>query len=177
MVLLAPDLASGANGFEADYFGVLAGLEANHFWFRSRNQLIGWAIRRYFPRATKLLEIGCGTGFVLASLQQNFPDLKLAGSEIFLEGLSFARQRVPTADLMQMDATRIPFEAEFDVVGAFDVIEHIAADTQVLQQMHQAIRPGGGIVPALKFQREGPACHALGKPRRTGQCRHHCDRG
>ena len=46
----------------------------------------------------------------------------------------------------QMDARRIPFEDEFDVIGAFDVIEHIEEDEIVLRQMHQATKPGGGIV-------------------------------
>jgi SAM-dependent methyltransferase len=47
---------------------------------------------------------------------------------------------------MQMDARHIPFRGAFDVVGAFDVIEHIEEDEQVLRQMHAACRPGGGVM-------------------------------
>ena len=47
---------------------------------------------------------------------------------------------------MQMDARRIPFRDEFDVVGAFDVIEHIEEDQAVLREMHAACRPGGGVM-------------------------------
>jgi hypothetical protein len=32
------------------------------------------------------------------------------------------------------------------VVGAFDVIEHVAEDGEVLREMYAACRPGGGIV-------------------------------
>jgi SAM-dependent methyltransferase len=53
---------------------------------------------------------------------------------------------VPDAELLQMDGRRIPFAEEFDVVGAFDVIEHIEDDAAVLKQMHAATRPDGGIV-------------------------------
>ena len=45
-----------------------------------------------------------------------------------------------------MDARRIPFEDEFDVIGAFDVLEHIKEDEQVLVQMHRAVKSGGGIM-------------------------------
>lgn len=44
---------------------------------------------------------------------------------------------------MQMDARQIPFSEEFDVIGAFDILEHIEEDEQVLQQMHEALKPGG----------------------------------
>jgi SAM-dependent methyltransferase len=45
-----------------------------------------------------------------------------------------------------MDARQIPFEAEFDVIGAFDVLEHIKEDELALSQVFRATKPGGGIV-------------------------------
>jgi SAM-dependent methyltransferase len=45
-----------------------------------------------------------------------------------------------------MDARRIPFREEFDVIGAFDVLEHIEEDEAVLAEMARALRPGGGVV-------------------------------
>jgi SAM-dependent methyltransferase len=142
----APELAEQSSGFEPEYFAGLAALEAGNFWFRSRNHLLTWALRRYFPQARNFLEIGCGTGFVLSGIKEAFPEISLHGSEIFSSGLSFAVERLPEAQLFQMDARRIPFEGEFDVVGAFDVIEHISEDEQVLSQMHQATAPNGGIM-------------------------------
>ena len=69
-----------------------------------------------------------------------------SGSDVLCAGLDYARRRVRTANLSQMDATRMPFFNEFDVICAFDVIEHIEADTSVLAEMHRATKPGGGIV-------------------------------
>ena len=142
----APDLAERSEGFEADYFGRLARLEADNFWFRSRNRLVIWALRRYFPKAKSFMEIGCGTGFVLSGVQRALPELALCGSEIFSAGLSFAAKRLPGVELFQMDARRIPFQEEFDVIGAFDVLEHIKEDEAVLTQMYQATRSEGGIL-------------------------------
>ena len=115
-------------GFKPEYFARLAAIEQGHFWFRARNELIQWALCNYFPSAGSFFEIGCGTGFVLTGIRQNFPRMRLVGSEIFVDGLVFAKARLPEVELYQMDARRIPFEDEFDVVGAFDVLEHLVED-------------------------------------------------
>lgn len=160
----APELASD-EGFKDAYFDELARLEEKNFWFRARNKLIQWSLRRHFPGAQNFLEIGCGTGFVLAGMASEFPRLKLGGSEISSAGLAHAARRVPGAELFQMDARAIPFADEFDVIGAFDVLEHIEEDEVVLQQMHRAVRPGGGIlltVPQHDFlwsRTDVHACH------------------
>ena len=142
----APALAEGGGGFKPAYFERLAAMEAGNFWFRARNDIIVWALRRYAPGFSSMLEVGCGTGFVLAGNVAAFPRARFVASEIFSAGLLFAAQRVPMAELFQMDARAIPYEGEFDVVGAFDVVEHIAEDAQVLRQMHQALSPGGILV-------------------------------
>jgi len=142
----APELAEHNEGFDAEYFANLIEIEAGNFWFRSRNQLLTWALRQYFPNAKSFLEIGCGTGFVLSGIRQAFPTLELYGSEVFSGGLSFATQRLPGVELFQMDARRIPFRDEFDVIGAFDVLEHIREDEEVLSQMYQATARHGGIL-------------------------------
>ena len=142
----SPEMAAVSEGYEAVFFAELSSLEAKNFWFRSRNHLIIWALKRYFPKAQTFLEVGCGTGFVLSGIEQACPQLALFGSEVFVTGLRFAAKRLSKAALFQMDARKIPFVDEFDVIGAFDVIEHIQQDVEVLKQMHQAIQPGGGMI-------------------------------
>lgn len=142
----SPELAVSGSGFHIEHFAKLAKNEQRSFWFRSRNRVLIWALRRYFPNAHSFLEIGCGTGYVLLGMRQAFPRMSLAGSEIFSAGLEFAAERLPGVDLFQMDAAHIPFVDEFDVVGAFDVLEHIADDEAVLAQMYRAVKPGGGIL-------------------------------
>lgn len=139
----APDMAHGGGGFKKESFAHLAELEASNFWFRARNALILWAIERYAPNMASFLEIGCGTGFVLSGVAQRFPKARIVGSEIFVSGLAYAAQRLPSVELVQMDARRIPYRATFDLVAALDVIEHIEEDELVLDQLFRALRPGG----------------------------------
>lgn len=142
----APALAGQNDGFNPAHFARFAELEARSFWFVGRNRLLQHIVRKHFPSASSMLEIGCGTGFVLQGMRTAFPALRLCASDIYTEGLSFAARRVPEAFLFQMDARQIPFRDEFDLVAAFDVIEHIEDDHAVLTQMYQACSPGGGLM-------------------------------
>jgi SAM-dependent methyltransferase len=138
--------AEGAEAFPEGSFAYLSEQEEKSFWFRSRNELIGWALQKYFPHARSFFELGCGTGVVLAALRARRPEMSLCGGELFAAGLRAAQARAPGVPLYQLDGRRLPFEEEFDVVGAFDVLEHVDEDDVVLTQMHQAVRPGGGIL-------------------------------
>jgi SAM-dependent methyltransferase len=131
-------------GFDPAHFVALAAAEQASFWFRSRNALILWALRRYAPVGwSRFLEVGCGTGFVLREIRRAFPAATLAGTELFAEGLRYAADRVPDAELRQLDARAMTYEAAFDVAGVFDVLEHIDDDQAVLRGLHLALRPGG----------------------------------
>jgi SAM-dependent methyltransferase len=142
----APELAHGGGGFDSAYFPVLARLEDANFWFRARNELILWTLEKYCTGFQSYLEIGCGTGYVLAGVASRFPGAILSASEIFTVGLGFAAERVPKANFLQMDARHIPFSEEFDVLGAFDVIEHIREEEMVLAQAYKALKPGGHLL-------------------------------
>jgi SAM-dependent methyltransferase len=64
-----------------------------------------------------------------------------------------------------MDARAIPFEREFDVVGAFDVLEHVEEDEAVIAQVWRALLPDGVFlitVPQHMFlwsKQDDYACH------------------
>lgn len=163
--ILAPELVQGEYRFPKEAHAELAVLECKNFWFRSRNKLIIWALSRYFSHINHYLEVGCGTGYVLAGVARAFPQVKLTGSEIFSAGLSFAAKRVRQAELLLMDARSIPYTEEFDVIAAFDVLEHIKEDEFVLSEMFRAVRPEGGIIitvpqhPWLWSRQDDYACH------------------
>ena len=142
----APEFEKSNPYFPGDSFDRLADLEEHYFWFRSRNELILWALRKWLEPKGKYLEVGCGNGFVLSAVGRAFPELELYGSEIHGQGLARAATRVSGATLIQMDARQIPFREEFNMVGLFDMLEHVPEDEKVLEQVREALKPGGGII-------------------------------
>lgn len=145
--MFAPELADTISGFDPAKFAALAKVEASHFWFVTRNELLVGLVQKFFPDARRFLEIGCGNGAVLRALSEAKPWDLIVGSELHPAGLRFARERLPQGvDFVQMDATRIPAVGAFDLTGAFDVIEHIADDEAVLRGLRRATRTGGGTI-------------------------------
>lgn len=147
--LFAPDLAASNDGFEASAFERLTRQEPSSFWFRSRNRLVVQLLRRHFPTAKSLLEVGCGTGFVLSGLREAIPDLVLSGSDLYQDGLDFAARRLPGVELYQMDCRHLPFESEFDVICALDVLEHVKEDEAALAEMFRSVSAGGGVIVSV----------------------------
>ncbi len=80
--------------------------------------------------------------------------VNIEGGDLFLEALQFCRKRVDVP-LYQLDALNTPFaDEQYDVVGLFDVIEHIDDDEAVLKEAYRICKPGGRViltVPAHKW--------------------------
>jgi len=161
----APELAFVDDGFAPEVHEELARIEEGCFWFTGRNDLIRVALDRFFPAMGSMLEIGCGTGFVLSGILKAKPGMRLVGGELFLTGLRQADTRLTGVELLQMDACHIPYVEEFDVVGAFDVLEHIDQDQKALEEMFGALKKSGGIIvtvpqhPSLWSMTDEIACH------------------
>ncbi len=128
-------------------------LEDDHWWFSSRTLAINTLMRQVLPQTEGLylLDIGCGAGNMIHHLSKYG---KVKGIEIDPRPVKQARLR--GYDVDQFDATKpLPFEDNtFDVVTAFDVIEHVDADMAALQEAYRVLKPGGYIVitvPAFMF--------------------------
>lgn len=140
----APHLAFENADYPTGHFNLLFELESKNFWFRARNNILINVFSKFCRTSNliKVLEIGCGTGYVLSGLSK-FKNFNLFGAEVYLDGLKYAKQRLPDIDFLQADIRSIPFKSEFDAVGAFDVLEHIDEDTKVMQSVCECLKPGG----------------------------------
>lgn len=145
--MFAPELADTISGFDPVWFDKLARIEATHFWFVARNELIVGLAHRFFPAATSYLEIGCGNGAVLGALAGSRSWQRVVGTELQPTGLRHTKARLRhNVEFVQMDARAVPAAKAFDLAGAFDVVEHIADDVAVLRGLRQALSDGGGAI-------------------------------
>lgn len=142
----APNLAFENDGFNTKDHAYLIEVEAGYFWFEHRNKILLWVLQKYFPMMVRFCEVGCGTGFVLQEISKSFPFVELFASDIYLNALSYVKTRVTNARLFQADLNQFPYVGKFNVVGAFDVIEHIDDDIGVLDNIYRSLKPGGGVI-------------------------------
>ncbi|QDM28168.1 methyltransferase domain-containing protein [Tardiphaga sp. vice304] len=101
----AVDLALQNDGMAADSHIHLDALQDQSFWFRARNRLIQDLARCHFPGARRVLEVGCGTGYVTRALRSALPLATTTASEIYANGLEYAKRRLGNdVEFLQMDA-------------------------------------------------------------------------
>lgn len=133
-------------GYDDALFERLAEAEPHSFWYRVRARLIVDVVRKFSPDARDVLEVGSGSGGVLLALHQALPGVRIVGAEPAAAGIALARSRLPReVELVEADVLDMPFVEEFDFVGAFDVLEHVADDAAALAALAQAARPGGSV--------------------------------
>ncbi len=103
-------------------------------------------ITRYLPTATSLLELGCGTGALLAGLAA---EMSVTGVDQSPEMLAIAAKNAPTATLVPADITKFSLETRFDVVICmFDTLNHVSDFTgwlEVFDRVHEHLVEGGGL--------------------------------
>jgi 2-polyprenyl-3-methyl-5-hydroxy-6-metoxy-1,4-benzoquinol methylase len=147
-------MSSNPEYFSAEVYEKLAHVENQSWWFKSRNEIILWVLKTKISSFSNFLEVGCGTGFVLERIAKEYPKAHINASEYYEEGLVFAKKRVPRANFSKLDITEFKSSKEFDLVCAFDVIEHIKNDELVIKNLANAIDEGGYLlvtVPQHEF--------------------------
>ena len=102
----------------------------------------------------KVLDLGCGSGFLLDFLSQK--GYKAIGIEPNEELIRLAKQRNPGLDIKKGNAENLDslILDEVDTVLAVDVLEHINDDTSILKKIHRHLSSGGRfiiVVPAYPW--------------------------
>jgi SAM-dependent methyltransferase len=121
--------------------------EDRHWWFVGRRRLVTDLLTRTQARG-RILDLGCGTGGVLAHLGEFGTALGLDPAP---EAAHYCRRRdLPMVIGSGMDLPFAP--ASFDAVLALDVIEHLDDDREAVRRLGSLLEPGGVLVvsvPAL----------------------------
>jgi SAM-dependent methyltransferase len=131
----------------------MAALDQRHWWYRARREVIRALIARLArpPEGGRILEIGCGTGHNLAMLSA-FGTVDAL--ELDSEARAIAEDRlgrsVMSAPLPELAG--VP-DAGYDLIGAFDVIEHIADDAAAIRSIATKLTPGGKLVMTVPAHR------------------------
>ena len=136
-------------------YPIMFRVEQSHWWYTGRRKILAQFVeeicRRVTDRRPRILDVGCGTGANLLMLSE-YGDAE--GVDVSEDALAFCRER--GLDKVKLGAAEeLPYEdGTFDLVTAFDVVEHIDDDLAGLREMRRVLRPGGRVllfVPTFMF--------------------------
>ncbi len=96
----------------------------------------------------RILDVACGTGFLLSTLAERGPDLELTGVDPTPEMVEVASRRLgPAARLVLGRAEALPFAADrFDVVVTTNSFHYFRQPAAALAEMRRVLEPGGRLV-------------------------------
>ncbi len=119
--------------------------ETSYWWHVNKRTLVLSLLERYTRRGDRLLEVGCGAGYLSGEMSRS--GLDVVAADISPDAARFTRRR-GARDAMVLDATRPwPFAVEsFDTVLLLDVLEHLEDDVTALKQAERTLRPGGRVI-------------------------------
>jgi SAM-dependent methyltransferase len=136
---------------ERNVYDRMNDLEDRHWWFAARREVIAALVARYATKpGARILEAGCGSGGNLEMLGRygqvdafEYDDAARAHA-CAKSGLDIKSGALPAA---------VPFKGErYDLIGLFDVLEHIEADRETLGALADYLEDRGRLlvtVPAF----------------------------
>lgn len=125
--------------------------ERTNWWYRVRRSMIKYFITSRGEKDSRILDVGCGTGFLMTELASLG---EVTGVDPSERALDFCRQRGIT-DVHRGSLEALPCaDNQYDFVLALDVLEHVDDDAGAIRELERVTRPGGTIiifVPAFQF--------------------------
>lgn len=100
----------------------------------------------------RVLECGCGPGYLMEKLSSEFPSSEFTGVEVdpelvTLANQRFAEKRLDTCSVLAQSITEMEFqEASFDLVISRLLLEHLTDPGEALTEVLRVLKPGGKAV-------------------------------
>ncbi len=100
--------------------------------------------------ATRILDLGCGTGQLAARIRHGLPGARVTGCDFSAGMLRRAAARAGTGAWVQADASRLPFaDGAFDAITSTEAFHWFPDQPTALRECYRVLAPGGRLIVAL----------------------------
>lgn len=102
----------------------------------------------YLPamKGLKVCEVGIGKGMLIQQILKDKP-AALVGVDISIPYLKYIQEKTQhQVQVVVGNAENLPFQEEFDVIIASDIIEHVLNVGDFLTSVNRALKPGGTFI-------------------------------
>jgi ubiquinone/menaquinone biosynthesis C-methylase UbiE len=138
---------------KAEYYQEYYHLERKNWWFLARKEILRDQLKSLLrgKGSLNILNVGAALGASTLMLQEfgNVTSL-----EYNKECCDFVKEKLGM-DFINGSITELPFDDnKFDLVCAFDVVEHVEEDALAIRELHRVCKPGGytfTTVPTFRF--------------------------
>jgi SAM-dependent methyltransferase len=111
-----------------------------------------YALAARFAKDRRVLDMGCGTGYGTADLASVASSA--VGVDLAPEAIAYAVDHFPGARFLECSASAVPFPpASFDLVTAFEVIEHLTDWRALLVEAQRVLEPHGLLIVSTPNKR------------------------
>lgn len=150
--------ATIAKRFDRDYWDGDRSTGYGGYRYDGRWRPVAEAIARHYDLrpGQRILDVGCGKGFLLYELTQAVPGLEVAGIDVSRYALDHAKDEV-RPHLQLADARAVPFaDGSFDLVLAVNVLHNLYVFDlcQALRELERVARHKYLVVDSYRTERE-----------------------
>ncbi|MDN5854284.1 MAG: class I SAM-dependent methyltransferase, partial [Actinomycetia bacterium] len=118
----------------------------DYWWYRARSELLEAALGAYVPSAARMLDVGSADGPSVRWMRG--PGRRIVSLDLHPDGLTPGEGVCGSVEAL-------PFaDGTFDVVAAFDVVEHCESEATAVAELARVLVPGGRMllsVPAYQW--------------------------
>ena len=141
---------------ERKLYKEFAEIYESHWWFRGRLKILESIFEKFlrppfFKKRLSILDVGCGTGSYFGILS-GYGDL--FGTESDNSVIEDLEKRKVPAEIFKAELPHMDLGRKFDVITAFEILEHLENEHSVFKNIFDHLERGGmfiGTVPAYRW--------------------------